>query len=98
LFVEKMNFEKTIRTYLLANLNLEGEIHLKGVRLVISQNFERIKNLCTHKIITSFHAHASILSSYALVYQRFLTFSESKSFPVIKQQGGIYLLQSSKLV
>jgi hypothetical protein len=34
---EKMNFEKTIRTYLLANPNLEGEIHLKGVRLVTSQ-------------------------------------------------------------
>jgi hypothetical protein len=36
---EKMNSEKTIRTYLLANLNLEGEIHLKGVRIVTSQNF-----------------------------------------------------------
>jgi hypothetical protein len=34
---EKMNFERTIRTYLLANPNLEGEIHLKGVRLVTSQ-------------------------------------------------------------
>jgi hypothetical protein len=34
---EKMNSEKTTRTYLLANLNLEGEIHLKGVRLVTSQ-------------------------------------------------------------
>jgi hypothetical protein len=39
---EKMNFEKTIRTYLLAKPNLEGEIHLKGVRLVTSQKFERI--------------------------------------------------------
>jgi hypothetical protein len=34
---EKMSSEKTIRTYLLANPNLEGEIHLKGVRLVTSQ-------------------------------------------------------------
>jgi hypothetical protein len=34
---EKMNSEKTIRTYLQANPNLEGEIHLKGVRLVTSQ-------------------------------------------------------------
>jgi hypothetical protein len=34
---EKMNSEKTTRTYLLANPNLEGEIHLKGVRLVTSQ-------------------------------------------------------------
>jgi hypothetical protein len=37
---DKMNSEKTTHTYLLANLNLEGEIHLKGVRLVTSQNFE----------------------------------------------------------
>jgi hypothetical protein len=34
---EKMNSEKTTRTYLLANPNLEGEIHLKGVRLITSQ-------------------------------------------------------------
>jgi hypothetical protein len=34
---EKMNSEKTTCTYLLANPNLEGEIHLKGVRLVTSQ-------------------------------------------------------------
>jgi hypothetical protein len=34
---KRMNSEKTTRTYLLANLNLEGEIHLKGVRLVTSQ-------------------------------------------------------------
>jgi hypothetical protein len=27
---EKMNFKKATRTYLLANPNLEGEIHLKG--------------------------------------------------------------------
>jgi hypothetical protein len=27
---EKMNSKKTIRTYLLANPNPEGEIHLKG--------------------------------------------------------------------
>jgi hypothetical protein len=34
---EKRNFEKTTCTYSLANPNLEGEIHLKGVRLVTSQ-------------------------------------------------------------
>src|SRR3954462_4377868 len=33
---EKMIFGKTTLTYLLANLNLEGEIHLKGVRFVTS--------------------------------------------------------------
>jgi hypothetical protein len=45
---EKMNFERTIRTYLLANLNLEGEIHLKGVRLVTSQFLgKRIYKICT---------------------------------------------------
>jgi hypothetical protein len=43
---EKMNFEKTTRTYLLANPNLEGEIHLKGVRLVTSQFLGKfLKNL-----------------------------------------------------
>jgi hypothetical protein len=31
---EKMNSEKTTRTYLLANLNLEDEILLKGDRFV----------------------------------------------------------------
>src|SRR3954468_13186785 len=31
---EKMTFGKTTLTYLLANPNLEGEIHLKGVRFV----------------------------------------------------------------
>src|SRR3954468_507475 len=33
---EKMIFEKTTLTYLLANPNLGGEIHLKGVRFVTS--------------------------------------------------------------
>jgi hypothetical protein len=44
---EKMNFEKTIHTYLLANLNLEGEIHLKGVRLVTSQFLGKVYKFCT---------------------------------------------------
>jgi hypothetical protein len=58
---EKMNFEKTTHTYLLANPNLEGKIHLKGVRLVTSQNFERNLKICTHEIIASSHAHAFII-------------------------------------
>ena len=33
---DKMIFGKTTLTYLLANPNLEGEIHLKGVRFVTS--------------------------------------------------------------
>jgi hypothetical protein len=33
---ERMSFVKTTHTYLLATLNLEGEIHLKGVRFVTS--------------------------------------------------------------
>src|SRR3954467_15432201 len=33
---EKMTFRKTTLTYLLANPNLEGEIHLKGFRFVTS--------------------------------------------------------------
>jgi hypothetical protein len=36
---ERMIFEKTTHTYLLATPNLEGEIHLKGVRFVTSQIF-----------------------------------------------------------
>src|SRR4051812_31009533 len=35
---EKMIFGKTTLTYLLANPNLEGEIHLKGVRFVTPLN------------------------------------------------------------
>jgi hypothetical protein len=64
---KKMNFEKTTRTYLLANLNLEGKIHLKGVRLVTSQNLKRFK----FAFIPSFHAHAFIPSLYAHEYLRF---------------------------
>jgi hypothetical protein len=48
-----MNSEKTTRTYLLANPNLEGEIHLKGVRLVTSQNLNKFK-ICIHAIIPPF--------------------------------------------
>jgi hypothetical protein len=49
---EKMNSEKTTLTYLLANLNLEGEIHLKGVRFVTSQNLNKFKmHACVHIII-----------------------------------------------
>jgi hypothetical protein len=56
---EKMNFEKTIRTYLLANPKLEGEIHLKGVRLVTSQFLEKNLKILHMK---SYH-HSCILSS-----------------------------------
>jgi hypothetical protein len=48
---KKMNFEKTTLTYLLANPNLEGEIHLKGVTLVTSQNLNNSK--CMHAFISS---------------------------------------------
>ena len=34
---EKMISDRTTHTFLLANLNLEGEIHLKGGRFVTSQ-------------------------------------------------------------
>jgi hypothetical protein len=48
-----MNSEKTTHTYLLANPNLEAEIHLKGVRLVTSQNLNNSKcmHACIHIII-----------------------------------------------
>jgi hypothetical protein len=45
---EKMTFEKTTRTYLQANPNLEGEIHLKGVRLVTSQNLNKLQFAYMH--------------------------------------------------
>jgi hypothetical protein len=51
---EKMNFEKTIRTYLLASPNLEGEIHLKGVRLVTSQFLGKEFIKFSHEIMSSF--------------------------------------------
>jgi hypothetical protein len=43
--------QKTTHTYLLANPNLEGEIHIKGVRLVTSQNLNNSK--CMHAFISS---------------------------------------------
>jgi hypothetical protein len=56
---EKMNSKKTTCTYLLANPNLEGEIHLKGVRLVTSQNLKIFKVACMH----SYH-HFHALKTY----------------------------------
>jgi hypothetical protein len=67
---EKMNSEKTTHTYLLANPNLEGEIHLKGVRLVTSQNLKGFKKNCTHEIIPSFHA---CIHSFKTLHRRFLS-------------------------
>jgi hypothetical protein len=46
---ERMNSEKTIHTYLLANPNLEGKIHLKGVRFVTSQFWNEFENLAHMK-------------------------------------------------
>jgi hypothetical protein len=46
---EKMNSEKTIHTYLLANPNLEGKIHLKGVRFVTPQFGNEFENLAHMK-------------------------------------------------
>src|SRR3954462_6487088 len=59
---EKMTFGKTTLTYLLANLNLEGEIHLKGVRFVTSQKsgFQSL-----HII----HAFIIILGSSSMSFQ-----------------------------
>src|SRR4051812_8889663 len=49
---EKMTFGKITLTYLLANSNLEGEIHLKGVRFVTSQISSNENSYhCIHIII-----------------------------------------------
>src|SRR3954467_9713926 len=53
---EKMIFGKTTLTYLLANPNLEGKIHLKGVRFVTSLN-SYSKNHSYHPCI---HHHLEI--------------------------------------
>jgi hypothetical protein len=60
---ERMNSEKTTHTYLLANPNLEGEIHLKGVRLVTSQNLNKFKIACMHSY-HHFFAHKFLSLSY----------------------------------
>jgi hypothetical protein len=63
---EKMNSEKTTRTYLLANLKLEGEIHLKGVRFVTSQNLYNSKfDACIHSSKT---LHQKILRFELLLF------------------------------
>src|SRR3954471_11051446 len=48
---EKMIFGKITLTYLLSNPNLEGEIHLKGVRFITSQIFIKPK----HSPLHSYH-------------------------------------------
>src|SRR3954466_4156456 len=55
---EKMIFGKTTHTYLLANTNLEGEIHLKGVRFVTSLN----SYSKTHSYHLSIHHHLGFFS------------------------------------
>jgi hypothetical protein len=63
---EKMNSEKTTCTYLLANPNLEGEIHLKGVKLVTSQNLNKSKfHACIH---SSYHCAKKKLLKFVLLF------------------------------
>jgi hypothetical protein len=64
---EKMNSEKTILTYLLANPNLEGEIHLKGVRLVTSQFLGKEFINCSHEIMH--HIMRTIHLAFALFFK-----------------------------
>jgi hypothetical protein len=65
-----MNSEKTTRTYLLANPNLEGEILLKGVRLVTSQFLGKEFIKFAHEIMYHFmHSstlHLQTFQSFAL--------------------------------
>ena len=53
---ERMIFAKTTRTYFLASPNLEGEIHLKGGRIVTSQIFNLECYTLDHHCISCFIA------------------------------------------
>jgi hypothetical protein len=81
---DKMNSEKTTRTYLLANPNLEGEIHLKRVRLVTSQNFKIFKVSCMHS------------SSFPCI-KNLLNFVIFKVFFELNQIGGYFQKFSIKI-
>src|SRR3954470_4825934 len=59
---EKMIFGKTTLTYLLANPNLEGEIHLKGVIFVTSLN----SYSKTHSYHPCIHHHLGLFSKITL--------------------------------
>src|SRR4051812_5107104 len=59
---EKMTFGKTTLTYLLANPNLGGEIHLKGVRFVTS-----LKSC--FQSLHIIHAFIIILGSFSWSFQ-----------------------------
>src|SRR3954467_679211 len=59
---EKMIFGKTTLTYLLANLNLEGEIHLKGVRFLTSPKIM----FQTHAYHPCIHDHMNFISNKSL--------------------------------
>jgi hypothetical protein len=70
---EKMNSEKTTRTYLLANPNLEGKIHLKGVRLVTSQflgkEFIKFAHEIMHHFMHSSTLHLHTFSKFCFVFE-----------------------------
>jgi hypothetical protein len=90
---EKMNSEKTTRTYLLANPNLEGEIHLKGVRLVTSQflgkEFIKFAHEIMHHFMHSSTLHSHTFQSFALFLNQ--TFSvcliTEKKFHKLQKTG-----------
>jgi hypothetical protein len=68
-----MNSEKTTRTYLLANPNLEGEIHLKGVRLVTSQflgkEFIKFSHEIMHHFMHTITLHLHTFSIFCFVLE-----------------------------
>ena len=53
---ERKTYGRIIRTYFLANPNLEGEIHLKGGRFVTSQIFNLVCYTLDHHCISYFIA------------------------------------------
>src|SRR3954469_23312673 len=63
---EKMIFGKTTLTYLLANPNLEGEIHLKGVRFVTS-----LKSC--FKLMHIIHDHIEFISNKTIRKQEHMS-------------------------
>jgi hypothetical protein len=92
---EKKNFEKTTRSYLLANPNLEGEIHLKGVRLVTSQILGKNLKILHMKSYHHFmHSFIFAMHNFNLRYYVLLI----KSFSVCSDSRGNLLFHKFKIV
>src|SRR3954468_6742482 len=66
---EKMIFGKTTLTYLLANPNLEGKIHLKGVRFVTSlKSCFKLMHII-HASMIIYRVHSKQINSKTRAYE-----------------------------